>query len=94
MSELSSKKDVPRFSDFLRDLSIELKSESIDDMRQKMLVFERIDEVFELLIEEFGVRVYRGDNVVEDYKMSRQGKIPTIKHSLDYILRFLAILYG
>ncbi len=77
-----------RFSDLLRDLSIELKTDDFEGMRLGLLAFDRVDEVLASLREEDGIQVYRGTDVVEEYRRSRQKvEEPVTHHALDYIVR-------
>ena len=77
-----------RFGDFLRDLSIELKSKDLEEMRLRLLAFDRVDSVLASLREEDGIQVYRGVDVVEEYERSRRGEeVPLPHHALDYIVR-------
>ena len=71
----------------LRDLSIELKSESAEEMRLKLLAFDRVDEVLASLRKQYGVQVHRGADVVEEYRKRRQALEEPITHTLDYIVR-------
>ena len=87
MSESDVKQSSVRLSDFLRDLSIELKSEDFEETRLRLLAFDRVDEVLASLREEDDIQIYRGADVVEDYRRSRQQEEPITYHALDYIVR-------
>ena len=77
-----------RFSNILRDLSIELKSKNLEEMRLLLLAFDRIDSVLASLREEDGIQIYRGVDVVEEYERSRRREeVPLTHHALDYIVR-------
>lgn len=88
MSESNVQQGTPRLGDFLRDLSIELKSKDFEEMRLSLLAFDRVDEVLTSLREEYGIQVRRGADVVEEYRRSRQElEEPVTHHTLDYIVR-------
>jgi hypothetical protein len=87
MSESDAQQGTARLGDFLRDLSIELKSESFEEMRLRLLAFDRVDEVLASLREEDGIQVYRGADVVEEYRKRRQGLEEPVTHTLDYVVR-------
>lgn len=88
MSELNVQQSTSHFSNLLRDLSIELKSKDFEEIRLRLLAFDRIDGVLASLREEVGIQVYRGANVVEEYERSRrEEEVPITHHALDYIVR-------
>lgn len=88
MPESNAQQDVTRFSDFLRDLSIELKSKDIEEMRFKLLAFDRVDEVLTTLRKDFGTQIFRGIDVVEEYRKSHQELDEQFSYyTLDYIIR-------
>lgn len=87
MSELSAQQGTSHFSNLLRDLSIELRSEGLEEMRLMLLAFDRVDEVLASMKEEDGIQVYRGADVVEEYRKKREGSEEPITHNLDYIVR-------
>ncbi len=45
MAGLDVQRNPMQFGDFLRDLSIELKSKDLEEMRLLLLAFDRVDEV-------------------------------------------------
>jgi len=88
MSESGVQQGTPRLGTFLRDLSIELKSKDFEEMRLRLLAFDRVDSVLASLREEDGIQVYRGADVVEEYERSRRGEeVPITHYTLDYIVR-------
>ncbi len=88
MSESNVQQGTPRLGGFLRDLSIELKSKDFEEMRLRLLAFDRVDSELASLREEEGIQVYRGADVVEEYERSRRKeKVPITHHALDYIVR-------
>jgi len=88
MAELDTHPSATHFSKLLRDLSIELKSSDLEEMRLMLLAFDRVDSVLASLREELGMQVYRGVDVVEQYERSRRKEeVPTQPKALDYIVR-------
>ena len=88
MAESDGDQSPPRFSNLLRDLSIELKSKSVEEMRLMLSAFDRVDGVLASLQEEHGTQVYRGVDVVAEYERSRQERGEPVAHNaLDYIVR-------
>lgn len=88
MAELDAHPSATPFSKLLRDLSIELKSSDLEEMRLMLLAFDRVDSVLASLREELGMQVYRGVDVVEQYERSRcREELPTQPKALDYIVR-------
>lgn len=88
MSESGVQQGTPRLGAFLRDLSIELKSKDFEEMRLRLLAFDRVDGVLASLREEDGIQVYQGVDVVEEYERRRRGEeVPVTYRALDYIVR-------
>lgn len=88
MSDLNEEQGTPQLTRLLRDLSIELKSRDLEEMRVMLLAFNGIDEVLGSLREEIGIQVYRGTDVVEEYRRSREAREKLVaQYALDYIVR-------
>lgn len=87
-SKKSARRDDTHLSDFLRNLSIELNSKDLEELRLRLLAFDNVEAVLDSLVRDDKIQVYRGADVVEDYKRSRQEKKEPIKYqNLDYIIR-------
>ena len=85
MPDTNQTKDL---TSILRDLSSEIKSKDFEEMRLRLIALAKIDEVLASLKETYDIRIYRGTDVVEDYKRSREEVTETVTpHSADYMVR-------
>lgn len=88
MADSRVQRDSIKFGDFLRELSIELKSRDLDEMRLMSLAFDRVEEVLASLQEEIGIQVRRRADIVEEYRRRRQEIAEPVTHrTLDYTVR-------
>ncbi len=85
MPDTNQTKDL---TSILRDLSSEIKSKDFEEMRLRLIALAKIDEVLASLKETYDIRIYRGTDVVEDYKRSREEVTETVTpHTADYMVR-------
>lgn len=88
MNKSKSHQGAASLSDFIRDLSVELESKDLEETRLRVLAFEKVDEVLLTISQEQGFQVYRGGDIVEEYRISRQNDVEPISiPMLDYLIR-------